>query len=101
MKETDRPLDELNRIGLETLIAALGSADAERFIEHCRTGIRDYTEERHSWLDQLRREDVLRDIEEIQSGGGAGADHHQTNADDKPDPSPCGTRSHPLVESVR
>jgi len=50
MSKTERPLDEVNRIGLEALVKALGPADAERFIEHCRTGIRDYTQERRRWL---------------------------------------------------
>jgi hypothetical protein len=63
MKKTERSLEEINRIGLESLVNALGTDDAEQFLEHCRSGVRDYTEERHAWLDRLQRDDVIRQVQ--------------------------------------
>lgn len=70
MSSMERPLDEVNRIGLEALINALGATDAERFIEHCRLGIRDYTRERDQWLGSATVREI---VDRIRHGAEQGA----------------------------
>jgi hypothetical protein len=83
-KDSERPLGEVNRIGLESLIRALGTADAERFLDHCRTGVKDYTEERHAWLDRLSRADILDSMQDRphDSDSRAGLEDQRESADD-------------------
>lgn len=61
----DTPL-ELNQKGFEALIAALGYADAVRFIKQFDTGTGDYTNDRHRWLDAFSLDDIWADIKQQQ-----------------------------------
>jgi hypothetical protein len=58
---------ELNQKGFEALIAALGYADAVRFIKQFDRGTTDYSKERYQWLDALSLEDIWTDIQRRQS----------------------------------
>jgi hypothetical protein len=53
---------ELNQKGFEALIAALGYADAVRFIRQFDSGTGDYTRDRQQWLDALSLEDVWAEL---------------------------------------
>ncbi|GAB4209514.1 MAG: hypothetical protein Fur006_69320 [Coleofasciculaceae cyanobacterium] len=53
---------ELNQKGFAALIAALGYADAIRFIRQFNSGTGDYTRDRHRWLDELSLEDVWAEL---------------------------------------
>ncbi|MBF2097863.1 MAG: hypothetical protein IGQ88_05735 [Gloeomargaritaceae cyanobacterium C42_A2020_066] len=61
------PPVELNRKGFKALVDALGYADAIRFIRQYDNGSRDYTKERHQWLDKLTLDDIWADIRNRQS----------------------------------
>jgi hypothetical protein len=50
---------ELVRQGYQALVDTLGVVDTIRFIQHFSPGQGDYTKERHEWLDQISREDIL------------------------------------------
>ena len=53
---------EINRIGYRALVNALGFDGAIRFL--CfDPGVGDYTNQRHHWLDKLRLDDIIADIE--------------------------------------
>lgn len=54
-----RDLGEIHRIGMEALLNALGPDDSERFIEHCRTEIRDYTKERAAIIGSPTVEEIV------------------------------------------
>ncbi|MEH2375715.1 hypothetical protein [Nostoc sp.] len=58
---------ELCRKGFQALVDALGYADAVRFIHLLDSGKRDYTQERHQWLDNVSREQIFADIKKIQN----------------------------------
>ena len=58
---------ELNQKGFEALIAALGYADAVRFIKQFDQGTADYSKDRHQWLGALSLEDIWTDIQQRQS----------------------------------
>lgn len=58
---------ELNQKGFEALIAALGYADAVRFIKQFDTGRGDYTRERYQWLDVLSLDDIWADLKQLQT----------------------------------
>ena len=57
---------ELNQKGFEALIAALGYADAVRFIKQFDTGRGDYTKDRYQWLDALTLDDIWADLKQQQ-----------------------------------
>jgi hypothetical protein len=50
---------ELVRQGYQALVDTLGVVDTIRFIQHFSSGQGDYTQERHTWLDQTSLEDIL------------------------------------------
>jgi hypothetical protein len=50
---------EVIRQGYQALVNSLGVVDAIRFIRHFAPGQGDYTNDRHQWLDQISREDIL------------------------------------------
>jgi hypothetical protein len=58
--------NELYRKGFNALVDALGVADTIRFIQYLSPGKGDYTKERHQWLDNVTREEILADIKKIQ-----------------------------------
>jgi len=57
---------ELYRRGFKALVDALGYVDAVRFMQQFDNGSRNYTEERHQWLDQLTMDEILIDIKQRQ-----------------------------------
>jgi hypothetical protein len=57
---------ELNQKGFEALIAALGYADAVRFIKQFDTGTGDYTRDRYQWLDALTLDEIWADLKQQQ-----------------------------------
>lgn len=57
---------ELNQKGFEVLIAALGYADAVRFIKQFDTGIGDYSNDRDRWLDAFILDDIWADLKQQQ-----------------------------------
>ena len=54
----------LRRAGLEALASKLGPVGMVRFLQQVRRGTGDYTKERHTWLDQLDMDTVIREIRE-------------------------------------
>lgn len=57
---------ELNQKGFEALIAALGYADAVRFIKQLDTGTGDYSKDRYQWLDAFSLDDIWADLKQQQ-----------------------------------
>ena len=55
---------ELNKKGFNALVDALGYVDAVRFLKQFDNGSRDYTQERHQWLDQLSLDDIWTDLQQ-------------------------------------
>ena len=51
---------EVNAIGIDALVRALGVADAARFLQQYGPGLGDYTAEREALLEGLGEEDVLK-----------------------------------------
>ncbi|MEO0430898.1 MAG: hypothetical protein AAF151_04300 [Cyanobacteria bacterium J06656_5] len=45
--------------GYQVLVESLGIYDTLRFIQHFSPGQGDYTQERHTWLDQTSLDDIL------------------------------------------
>jgi hypothetical protein len=58
--------NEIMKQGYDALINSLGVADTIRFIQYFSPGDRDYTKERHQWLDKKTLADVLVEIKELQ-----------------------------------
>lgn len=54
---------QLHRDGFQALVAALGPADAIRFMQRFDMGAGDYTRDRHQWLASLSFEEITREIE--------------------------------------
>ncbi len=54
-----RTSTEVNAVGLDALVRALGVADAARFLQQYGPGFGDYTAERDALLEGLGTEDVL------------------------------------------
>jgi len=54
--------EEIRQAGLEALFRELGPAGTVRFLQQFETGQGDYSQERHSWLDEW---DVQKLAEEI------------------------------------
>ncbi len=57
-----RPLQQLNKQAIEILIREMGVVDAFRFLGQFDSGLGNYTEERHQWLDDLSLEDITSQI---------------------------------------
>lgn len=55
-----RTLDEVRQEGLEALLDRLGRADMIRFLQQFETGSGDYSEERHAWADQTTLAEIER-----------------------------------------
>lgn len=57
---------EIVRQGYQLLVESLGVVDALRFIQHFSSGQGDYTQERHTWLDQASLDDILSSMKQRQ-----------------------------------
>lgn len=55
---------ELNRVGKQALVNALGFDGMIRFIRQFEPGTGDYTKERHQWLDEVTSEEIFIQIKE-------------------------------------
>jgi hypothetical protein len=53
-----RTLDEVRQEGLDALRDRLGRADMIRFLQQFETGSGDYAQERQGWVDQLILEEI-------------------------------------------
>ncbi len=58
---------ELRQKGYKALVDALGAIDAILFLQEAGWGIRNYTAERHQWLDKLTLDDIRSDIQQRQN----------------------------------
>lgn len=67
MRSVDMTLEDVREAGMSALFQALGPANALRFLQLFQPGSGDYTRNRHEWLDELSLDDILRDIQKIQS----------------------------------
>jgi len=54
--------------GYQILVESLGVIDAIRFIQHFSSGYGDYTQERHTWLNQISLDEVLAAMKQPQDG---------------------------------
>jgi hypothetical protein len=62
-----KTLDEIRRAGLAALERELGHVDTVRFLQQFEKGKGDYTEDRHQWLDGVRVDDLLSDLERMRN----------------------------------
>jgi hypothetical protein len=69
--EMPKTQQEVVRQGYQILVESLGVADAIRFIQHFSAGHGDYTQERHTWLDQASLEEILSDMKQPQASDAA------------------------------
>ena len=58
-----RTLDDVRREGFEALRQRLGRADMIRFLQQFETGVGDYSQERHEWVDRISLDDIKRLVE--------------------------------------
>jgi hypothetical protein len=64
MKRDGMTMDKIKQIGLQVLTKELGPVGMIRFLQQFETGIGDYSEERHEWLDTYDMEHLIKDLEE-------------------------------------
>ncbi len=57
---------EVVRQGYQILVEFLGIYDTLRFIQYFSPGQGDYTQERHTWLDQTSLDDILSAMQQRQ-----------------------------------
>ncbi len=60
--------EQIRSHGLEALRRELGVVGMVRFLQQFSNGEGDYSIERHQWLDNLSREEVLAQINALQQG---------------------------------
>ncbi len=53
---------EIVRQGYQSLVKTLGIVDAIKFIQYFSPGRGNYTQERHSWLQQTTPSDIFEDM---------------------------------------
>ncbi|GFE71981.1 hypothetical protein [Chroococcus sp. FPU101] len=53
---------KLSHKGFQALVDLLGYVNAVGFSRHEDHKIKDYTQERHQWLDQLTTDEILADL---------------------------------------
>jgi len=63
-----KTLDEIRKTGIDALINALGPVDMARFLQQFENGKGDYTRDRKQWLEDLTVDQVLKEIEEQNTG---------------------------------
>lgn len=59
---------QIRNHGLEALRRELGVVGMVRFLQQFSNGEGDYSVDRHQWLDNLSREEVLAQISALQQG---------------------------------
>jgi hypothetical protein len=60
--------EQIRNHGLEALRRELGVVGMVRFLQQFSNGEGDYSADRHQWLDNLSREEVLAQINALQQG---------------------------------
>jgi hypothetical protein len=65
--EMPKTQQEVVRQGYQILVESLGVVDAIRFIQHFSSGHGDYTQERHTWLDQTSLDEILNNMKQPQA----------------------------------
>ena len=60
--------EQIRSHGLEALRRELGVVGMVRFLQQFSNGEGDYSVDRHQWLDNLSREEVLAQINALQQG---------------------------------
>lgn len=60
--------EQIRSHGLEALRRELGVVGMVRFLQQFSNGEGDYSVDRHQWLDNLSREEVLAQIHALQQG---------------------------------
>lgn len=60
--------EQIRNYGLELLRRELGVTGMVRFLQQFSNGEGDYSVDRHQWLDNLSREEVLAQIKDLQQG---------------------------------
>lgn len=58
---------EVYELALKILLDRLGISGRHRFLEQCKPTIRNYTAERHKWLDTLDMETVMQEVQELRT----------------------------------
>lgn len=59
--------EQIRTRGLQALLKELGPVDTVRFLQQFEPGKGDYTQERHTWLDELKLDQVVPAVEEARS----------------------------------
>ncbi len=59
-------LAEINRQAFTTLVNSLGYVNAVRFFKQFDMGTGDYTQERQKWLGDVKLNDLLQEIQQLQ-----------------------------------
>ena len=68
MKSQMMSLNQIRKVGIESLSQTLGPVGMVRFLQQFDTGSGDYTTERERWLGETTLNDIVRDIEEGRRG---------------------------------
>ena len=66
-----RTAAEVNAVGIDALVRALGVSDAARFLQQYGPGFGNYTAERDTLLGDLSAEEVMRLVREHERGNEA------------------------------
>ena len=69
MVEEPKTLDEVREAGFMALERELGPVDTIRFLRALTTSGRDYSKDRHTWVDSLTPDDICRGVEELRAKG--------------------------------
>lgn len=66
-------IEEIRTRGIKALVRELGAAGMLRFMSQSYPGKGDYTEERRTWVDNMKWEDILKELEIMESEKKAGS----------------------------
>lgn len=69
MITVEKTRDEILAAGLDALERELGVIDMLRFLSRYAPAGRDYSRDRHDWVDSLTPEDIQRMVEELRAVG--------------------------------
>jgi hypothetical protein len=64
-----KTLEDIQREGFDALERALGPIDTLRFLGTFAPPGRDYSRDRHEWVDSLTAEDIQQMVEELRAEG--------------------------------
>jgi hypothetical protein len=69
MVKEEKTLEEVQEAGFNALERELGPVDTIRFLGAFTTNGRDYSKDRHAWVDSLTAEDIRKSVEELRAAG--------------------------------